>query len=200
MKTLLTTTALGLSLAITPAIAAPQTPADSAPATESPATQSPDAVQTTPSAPSATEAPSTSPSPEAATPDAAPGSSAATDMDKSDKQQSSFMTSQSPDDKLASNLIGKSVYNSSNEEIGEIDDLVITNDGRIVAAIVETGSFLGMGGKHVAVSFDTLQFTQGEDNETRVSMNVAQERLNSAPEFKTLDDQDTGGTAGTTAK
>lgn len=192
MKTLLTTTALGLSLAITPAIAAPQTSPDS-----SPATQSQDS--TMPSAPAAPDAGNPAAAPEAPSgatgmsPDSSTDTSA---VDKPDKQQSSFMTSQSPDDKLASNLIGKTVYNANNEEIGEIEDLVLTNDGRIVAAIVETGSFMGLGGKQVAVSFDTLQFSRGEDSETRVTMNVAQERLNSAPEFKTLDEQSTGA-AGT---
>jgi hypothetical protein len=44
----------------------------------------------------------------------------------------------------ASKVIGSSVLNDANETIGEIDDLLVTRDGKEPYAVLSIGGFLGM--------------------------------------------------------
>ena len=48
---------------------------------------------------------------------------------------------------LASNLIGQSVVNSQDESIGDINDLVTDESGKVIAVLVGSGGFLGLGEK-----------------------------------------------------
>ena len=58
------------------------------------------------------------------------------------------------DGHLATNMIGESVYNGTGdtaENIGDVNDIVIGNDGRVQSVVVGVGGFLGIGEKNVAV-------------------------------------------------
>jgi sporulation protein YlmC with PRC-barrel domain len=56
-----------------------------------------------------------------------------------------------PADMRASKIMGKSVYNLNNENIGEVNDLIIDNGKTIKAIVVGVGGFLGMGERNVAL-------------------------------------------------
>jgi sporulation protein YlmC with PRC-barrel domain len=58
---------------------------------------------------------------------------------------------------MGSDLRGTRVYGSNNESIGDISDLLLDRQGRIVAAIIGVGGFLGIGQKDVAVPFEALE-------------------------------------------
>jgi PRC-barrel domain len=58
---------------------------------------------------------------------------------------------------LGSDLRGTRVYAANNESIGDISDLLLDRQGRMVAAIVGVGGFLGIGQKDVAVPFEALE-------------------------------------------
>jgi hypothetical protein len=49
------------------------------------------------------------------------------------------------------------VYDSTNQKIGTIADLLIDREGQIRAAMITVGGFLGLPSKHVAVPFTALQ-------------------------------------------
>lgn len=69
---------------------------------------------------------------------------------------------------LASNLIGKTVYNGTGddaENIGEVNDLVIGKDGQVTAIVVGVGGFLGLGEKSVALEYDAVERAQKDDDE-----------------------------------
>src|SRR5262245_23480810 len=51
----------------------------------------------------------------------------------------------------------QSVYDPSNNKIGEIMDMLMDKDGRAAALIVGVGGFLGAGEKDVAVPFNAVQ-------------------------------------------
>ncbi len=61
---------------------------------------------------------------------------------------------------LASKMPGVDVYNASDEKIGDIADLVIDRDGRIHAAIISVGGFLGMGKHDVAVPLAEIKWVE----------------------------------------
>ena len=68
-----------------------------------------------------------------------------------------FLTKQESTDMLASNLIGQTVVNSQDESIGDINDLVTDESGKVIAVLVGTGGFLGLGEKDVALGYQDLK-------------------------------------------
>ncbi|QND75173.1 PRC-barrel domain-containing protein [Tardiphaga robiniae] len=76
-------------------------------------------------------------------------------------------TTQSADAKMAlkgnwraSKLMGLNVYNEANEKLGDINELVVDKSGKISAAVIGIGGFLGMGEHDIAVSMDKLKFIE----------------------------------------
>jgi len=59
----------------------------------------------------------------------------------------------------ASKVIGSSVVNGAEETIGEIEDLLVSPDGKQPYAVLSVGGFLGMGTRLVIVPYDTLTFS-----------------------------------------
>jgi len=84
---------------------------------------------------------------------------------------------------LASVFIGKSVYASEDPEsdnIGDINDLTVNEDGKITHAVVGVGGFLGIGEKNVAVPFDELKVVE-KDGDIRLIYAATREQLDAAP-------------------
>lgn len=81
-------------------------------------------------------------------------------------------------------IIGKSVrHRRSDEEIGQIEDMVIGEDGRIIGIVVKTGSFLGLGGQDVGLSWEHIEHTT-EDDESVFYTDVDEETLRDSPEYE----------------
>jgi hypothetical protein len=57
-----------------------------------------------------------------------------------------------------SKVIGLNVYNTSNEKLGSISELLFDKSGSVKAAVIGVGGFLGVGQHDVAVAFDKLKF------------------------------------------
>jgi hypothetical protein len=101
-----------------------------------------------------------------------------------------FLAKQASDDWLASNLIGHTVYNTQDEIVGDINDLVSDRDGKIVAVLVGSGGFLGIGQKDVAFSFDDLKLARDENDGVKIIADVDKEVLAAAPDYQTLAEQE----------
>jgi predicted outer membrane protein/sporulation protein YlmC with PRC-barrel domain len=69
-----------------------------------------------------------------------------------------FMTQEQPGHWRASGLEGLNVYNSNDEKIGDISELIVDNSGKIQAVVIGVGGFLGMGERDVAIPFDQIKF------------------------------------------
>jgi sporulation protein YlmC with PRC-barrel domain len=81
----------------------------------------------------------------------------------------------------ASSIIGDSVENQQGEKLGKIDNLMVNvRTGEIEYAVLEFGSFLGIGGKLFAIPFRELKLD--EVNELFV-LNRDKEYLKNAPGF-----------------
>lgn len=103
------------------------------------------------------------------------------------KAPGTFLSSAPANSFRADELIGANLKSrSDNETIGSISDLVIDEDGQIVAVIVEAGGFLGLGQKEVAVSWDSIEHRSNDDNDGYdFTVNTTKESLTNAAEFKT---------------
>jgi len=78
-------------------------------------------------------------------------------------------------------FIGKSVFNENDEKVGDVNDVVISSDGRTLYLLIGAGGFLGMGQKDVAVPFDRF-----ERNDDRVLLSgYTKEQLKALPEVRT---------------
>jgi len=85
----------------------------------------------------------------------------------------------------ASNVIGKAIYNGQDETIGDVNDLIIGQSGRVEAVIVGVGGFLGLGEKDVKLAFDDLSMERrGQENNLRIISNMTKEQLEQAPRFE----------------
>jgi sporulation protein YlmC with PRC-barrel domain len=87
----------------------------------------------------------------------------------------------------ASKLIGASVYNDGNQQIGTVDDLILSPDAKAVMAVLQVGGFLGVGGKLVAIPYDKLHLenhNQDNKNISKVVMpGASKEELSQLPTF-----------------
>lgn len=78
-------------------------------------------------------------------------------------------------------IVGLNVHNNQDESIGAVEDIVIDlASGRVVAVIVSSGGFLGMGESLNAVPPDKLQY--GPEEET-LRLDMTKEALREAPRF-----------------
>lgn len=57
-------------------------------------------------------------------------------------------------------LVGKTIYGSNNDDIGEIENVVMKN-GKATAVLLDVGGFLGLGQRRVAIPLEKLKFEQG---------------------------------------
>ena len=84
----------------------------------------------------------------------------------------------------ADNLEGANIYDANDEDIGEIDSLIVSQDGTIEKVILDVGGFLGIGEREVAVTFDELQIIRNEDgSDLRVYVGATKEELEAQPDY-----------------
>lgn len=191
LSTMAAAAVLMASTAIAPAMeqtSDPATPAAPvAPAPADPAMPPADGAATTPAAGASSMDNAAAPAGEASTDTAA--------------ASGSYITEQSATQISANDYIGKAVHNAENESIGDVNDLILEEQGGIVAAVVGVGGFLGIGEKDVAVPMDKITITRDaeKNNEVRLTTTETAESLQAAPEFMTLEDQQAAADATTTS-
>jgi hypothetical protein len=96
-----------------------------------------------------------------------------------------FVTTQSPDQWLASKFKGTDVLGSDDKKIGDVSDILFDKSGKIEAFVVSVGGFLGMGSKDVAIAptaFDVVKGTNGNSDKLKLSM--SQDELKQAQNFE----------------
>jgi hypothetical protein len=81
-------------------------------------------------------------------------------------------------------VIGKSVVNVGDEEVGTIADLVMDEEQKLVGVVLSVGGFLGIGDKWVAVPVDQIDFP-ADEQPARLLVAVSEEQLKNAPDFMT---------------
>lgn len=102
-------------------------------------------------------------------------------------QNKGYMASSPANAMAASDLIGTELKTSGDESVGEISDLVIGEDGKIAAVVVNVGEYLGMGGKHVTIDWNAVK-RSGNPDERELRVDMTGEDLHSAPSYEKSED------------
>lgn len=107
-----------------------------------------------------------------------------------------------PTDFMASDLIGMRIYNveadydtmtpiadgaeTEWDDIGEINDIVLTADGNVSAVILGVGGFLGIGERDVAVNMGALTVVneEGDTGDRFLVVKTSKEQLEQLAEFE----------------
>lgn len=83
----------------------------------------------------------------------------------------------------ADKLIGTNVYGADDKKIGDINDVVLSSDGKIDAIIVDVGGFLGINAKHVAVGMDNLTFKRDTNEKIYLYSDISKAQLEAQPAY-----------------
>lgn len=87
----------------------------------------------------------------------------------------------------AEDLEGVALFDATDERVGEISDIVLTDDGQVEQVIVDVGGFLGLGEKPVAVAFDEIEISRdqaGEADALEATTSLTIEEFEAMKEWK----------------
>jgi hypothetical protein len=88
-----------------------------------------------------------------------------------------------------SEFMDASVKGSTGEDLGSIDDIIISSDGKAEYVVLSKGGVMGVGGDLIPVPFDVAQPTKGPEGD--ITMNIDQQTLDQAPTVAENELQDT---------
>lgn len=88
-------------------------------------------------------------------------------------------------DLTAEMLTGAAAYDANDEWIGEVSELLLTDDGKVKSAIVDVGGFLGLGEKPVELDLSQIDILRAEDgSDVRVYISKTEEELKAMPDYE----------------
>lgn len=77
---------------------------------------------------------------------------------------------------LASNIVGSDFYSMDERKIGRVEDIVLDNDGRMIALEVGVGGFMGVDETRLAVPIGDIEFGIS-DGGLRISADVTEQDI-----------------------
>jgi hypothetical protein len=96
-----------------------------------------------------------------------------------------FVSTQQPDQLLASKFKGTNVVGADNVKIGDVSDMLFDKDGKVEAYIVSVGGFLGVGSKSVAIAPQAFEIVKGVNGEAdQLKLAATKDQLKEAQGFE----------------
>ena len=103
------------------------------------------------------------------------------------KEPSSVNLAESPTSATRRNqlesVLGREVRTRVEEDVGRVVDLLADRQGRVQAAVIEFGGFLGIGTRKIAVEWPALSFVN-DGKQPVVIVEMTRNQLRVAPEYK----------------
>ena len=81
-------------------------------------------------------------------------------------------------------VLGMQIRTQSEESMGRIIDLLIDRSGKVEAAVIEFGGFLGIGTRKIAVEWSALRVVEARDKSPFAILDATRDQLLLAPEYK----------------
>jgi hypothetical protein len=81
-------------------------------------------------------------------------------------------------------ILGREVRDPADENMGRIVDVIVDRTGKVRAAIIDFGGFLGVGSRKIAVEWDALRFPPPADKTDRITLELTRDQVKAAPEYQ----------------
>src|SRR5437868_13613701 len=59
----------------------------------------------------------------------------------------------------ATQMDGSTVYDTQNQKVGDVKDIILDRDGKVAAIVLDVGACLGVGGKYVGIGMNAPKIT-----------------------------------------
>lgn len=93
---------------------------------------------------------------------------------------SSAVASSESGQSVKNDIIGKTVYNETNDKVGNIKDVIVSPDGKVMSFIVGAGGFLGLDEHDLAIPFQKIT----KNNDKLMMAGYTKDQLKALPTYK----------------
>jgi sporulation protein YlmC with PRC-barrel domain len=83
----------------------------------------------------------------------------------------------------ATGVLGRMVKDSSGQQVGRVVDVIVDPTGKPRAIVVDTGGFMGVGARRVAVAWDVTHVPPPGSKDGVVTIDLSDDQVKSAPEY-----------------
>jgi hypothetical protein len=84
----------------------------------------------------------------------------------------------------ATGILGREVLSAADENMGRVVDVIVDRSGRVRAAIIDFGGFLGVGNRKIAVEWNALHFPPPGQPNTKITLDLTRDQVKAAPEYQ----------------
>jgi hypothetical protein len=81
-------------------------------------------------------------------------------------------------------ILGRPVLGADDENMGRIVDVIVDHSGRVRAAVIDFGGFLGVGSRKIAVDWSALHFPPPGQPNAKISLDFTRDQVKAAPEYQ----------------
>ena len=83
----------------------------------------------------------------------------------------------------ATGVLGRMVHDSSGQQVGRVVDVVVDPSGTARAIVVDTGGFMGLGARRVAVNWNLVHVPPPGSKDDGINIDLSDDQVKSAPEY-----------------
>jgi hypothetical protein len=84
----------------------------------------------------------------------------------------------------AHGVLGRDVRSAADEDMGHIVDVIVDLTGRVRAAVIDFGGFLGVGSRRIVVDWNAMRFGKIVNKKDSITLELTKAQVAAAPEYK----------------
>jgi hypothetical protein len=84
----------------------------------------------------------------------------------------------------AHGVFGRDVRSPTDEDMGQIVDVIVDRAGVVRAAVIDFGGFLGVGSRKIVVDLNALHFGRIANKSDSITLGLTKDQVTAAPEYK----------------
>jgi|SRR5580658_4620230 hypothetical protein len=84
----------------------------------------------------------------------------------------------------AHGVLGRDVRSPADENMGRIVDVIVDRAGKVRAAVIDFGGFLGVGSRKIVVDWKALRFGRIANKGDSITLELTKDQVMAAPEYK----------------
>ena len=84
----------------------------------------------------------------------------------------------------AHGILGREVRSAANEDMGRVVDAIVDREGKVRAAVIDFGGFLGVGSRKIVIDWGALRFGGVANKRDSITLELTKAQVSAAPEYK----------------